>query len=115
VASWKAAVLLDALAGLTLAEKDGDRDRNSAAQEALVKDSPGYIFDVALEAKVGGKWVRWTERRWLVQSVALARSQRQQLDRRLHQAQEQLGQLCQRKQGKKRLTAEQLQAAVVDP
>jgi transposase len=71
----------------------------------------GFSFDVALEAKVGGKWVRWTERRWLVQSVALARSQRQQLDKRLHQAQEQLEQLGQRKQGKKRLTAEQLQAA----
>jgi hypothetical protein len=29
---------------------------------------------VALEAKVAGKLVQWTERRWLVQSVALAKS-----------------------------------------
>jgi transposase len=74
----------------------------------------GFAFDVALEAKVGGKWVRWTERRWLVQSVALARSQRQQLGRRLQQAQEQLEQLGQRQQGKKRLTADQMQAAADD-
>jgi transposase len=71
----------------------------------------GFSFDVALEAKVEGKLVRWTERRWLVQSLALAKSQRQQLDKRLRQAQDQLGQLSQRKQGKKRLTAEQMQAA----
>ena len=71
----------------------------------------GFSFDVALEAKVEGKLVQWTERRWLVQSLALAKSQQQHLDRRLQQAQEQLEQLGQRKQGKKRLTAEQMQAA----
>jgi hypothetical protein len=59
----------------------------------------GFSFDVALEARVEGQWVRWTERRWLVQSVALAKSQQQQLDRRLRQAQEQLEERGQRQQG----------------
>lgn len=64
-----------------------------------------------MQAEVDGRLVTWTERRWLVRSLAYAAGQHRQLDRRLHKAQEQLGQLNERKQGKKRLTAEELAAA----
>lgn len=71
----------------------------------------GFSFDVRLRAEVDGKWFHWTERRWLVRSLALANSQEQQLEQRLRRAQEQLAELPVRKQGKKRLTAPQMQAA----
>jgi transposase len=77
--------------------------------EELVAE--GFSLDVPLQAEVDGKLIRWTERRWLVRSLAHAAGQHKQLDRRLHKAQEQLEQLNERKQGKKRLTAEELQAA----
>ena len=69
------------------------------------------VLDVPLQAEVNGQMVVWTERRWLVRSLAYAAGQHKQLDRRLHKAQEQLEQLTQRKQGKKRLTAEELRVA----
>jgi transposase len=71
----------------------------------------GFSVDVPLQANVDGRRVGWTERRWLVRSLAYAAGQQQQLDRRLQTAQEQLTRLNERKQGKKRLTAEELQAA----
>jgi transposase len=71
----------------------------------------GFSYDVPLQAEVDGQLVIWTERRWLVRSLAYAAGQHRQLDRRLQKAQEQLEQLNERKQGKKRLTAEELQAA----
>jgi len=46
-----------------------------------------------------------------VRSLAFASGQHKQLERRLHTAQEQLAQLSQRKQGKKRLTAAEMAAA----
>jgi transposase len=71
--------------------------------EELVAE--GFSFDVELTAEVEGQAVSWTERRWLVRSLAYAEGQHKQLDRRLHKAKEQLSQLSRRKQGKKRLTA----------
>jgi transposase len=71
----------------------------------------GFSLDVPLQAEVDGQLVTWTERRWLVRSLAYAAGQHRQLDRRLQKAQEQLEQLNERKQGKKRLTAEELQVA----
>jgi transposase len=71
----------------------------------------GFCVDVPLTAEVNGKKVTWTERRWLVRSVAYATAQHKQLDRRLDKATEQLGRLNERKQGKKRLTARQMEAA----
>lgn len=71
----------------------------------------GFSVDVVVQAEVAGRRLRWTERRWLVRSLAFARAQQEQLDRRLGQAAEQLHKLNQRKQGKKRLTAKELQAA----
>ena len=43
----------------------------------------GFSVDVALAGRVGEEEVRWTERRWLVRSVAYARAQAAALDRRL--------------------------------
>jgi hypothetical protein len=77
--------------------------------EELVAE--GFWVDVPLTATVNGQEVRWTERRWLVRSLAHAAGQHQQLERRLHKAEEELAQLNVRKQGKKRLTAPELQAA----
>lgn len=77
--------------------------------EELVAE--GFFFDVPLVAEVNAQWITWTERRWLVRSLAFAAGQHQQLDRRLHKALEELAGLNERKQGKKRLTAQQMQAA----
>jgi transposase len=71
----------------------------------------GFSLDVQLQAEVSGQSVIWTERRWLVRSLAYAQGQHKQLDRRLQKASEQLAGLAERKQGKKRLTAEQILAA----
>jgi transposase len=79
--------------------------------ETAERVAEGFAVDVALQAKVDGQLVRWTERRWLVRSLAYAEGQHKQLDRRLQAAEEQLTGLNERKQGKKRLTAVELQAA----
>jgi hypothetical protein len=58
--------------------------RNSNAQEQdqeLVAE--GFVVEVPMQAKVGKDSVRWTERRWVVRSVAFARSQQEQLEKRL--------------------------------
>jgi transposase len=71
----------------------------------------GFSRDVALSREVAGRVVRWKERRWVVQSVAFAESQEEKLDRRLEKAIALLEQLQERKQGKKRLTGEEMKAA----
>src|SRR5207245_1784910 len=71
----------------------------------------GFCLDVRLQAQVDGQEVTWTERRWLVRSLAYAAGQHKQLERRLQAASEQLGKLNERKQGKKRLTAKELACA----
>ena len=77
--------------------------------EELVAE--GFSLDVQVRGEVNGRQVVWTERRWLVRSLAYAQGQHQQLERRLHKAEEQLAALNERKQGKKRLTAGQMQTA----
>jgi transposase len=77
--------------------------------EELVAE--GFSLDEPLQAEVNGRGVTWTERRWLVRSLAFAQGQHQQLERRLQTAQQQLAQLNERKQGKKRLTAQELAMA----
>jgi transposase len=74
--------------------------------EELVAE--GFSLDVPLEAEVAGQQVTWTERRWLVRSLAYALGQHKQLDRRLQKAQEQLAGLNERKQGKKRPSASEM-------
>jgi transposase len=71
----------------------------------------GFSLDVPLRAEVDGKAVSWTERRWLVRSLAHAAGQHKQLDRRLYAALLQLGALNERGRGKKRLTAGEMRAA----
>ncbi len=58
---------------------------NPEADAELVAE--GFSLDVQLQAEVNGRQVVWTERRWLVRSLAYAQGQQQQLDRRLHKAQ----------------------------
>jgi transposase len=70
----------------------------------------GFCYDVMLQSDVDGQRVRWKERRWLVRSVELARSQQEGLEGRLKRATEQLEQLTARKQGKKRLSGVELTA-----
>ena len=84
------------------------RPAEDGETEELVAE--GFFLDVPLQAEIDGAQVNWTERRWLVRSLAYAAGQHKQLDRRLQMAQEQLAQLNERKQGKKRLTAQELQA-----
>jgi transposase len=72
----------------------------------------GFGVDVELTALVGEAELRWTERRWLVRSLAYAQSQQAALERRLANATKALRELVVRKQGKKQLFhAELLQAA----
>jgi transposase len=77
--------------------------------EELVAE--GFSVDVPMQAEVNGRRRTWTERRWLVRSLAYAAGQHKQLDRRLQAAQEQLAQLNERKRGKKRLSAPEMAAA----
>ena len=85
--------------------------RPAAEEEEEELVAEGFSLDVPLQADVDGQSVTWTERRWLVRSLAFAHGQQQQLDRRLKTAEEQLAQLNERKQGKKRLTAPEWEAA----
>jgi transposase len=72
----------------------------------------GFSVDVELTATVSDQQVRWTERRWLVRSLASAQAQEAALERRLQRATAQLRDLVTRKQGKKPLFhAELLEAA----
>jgi transposase len=72
----------------------------------------GFSVDVELTAKVDDKEVRWTERRWLVRSLAYAHAQEATLVRRLEKATKALHELVQRKQGKKQhFHAELIEAA----
>src|SRR5262245_15156531 len=72
----------------------------------------GFCVDVGLNATVDGKPVRWTERRFLVRSLAYAQAQQAALERRLDKAAKALRQLAVRKQGKKQLChAELMEAA----
>jgi transposase len=85
--------------------------RPAAARGTEELVAEGFSLDVPLQADVNGQQVTWTERRWLVRSLAFAQGQYKQLQRRLQKAQEQLAQLDERKQGKKRLTSQELAAA----
>lgn len=65
----------------------------------------------ALIADLNGQPVRWTERRLVVCSVAHAARQAESLTTRLRQAVTDIDRLNERKQGKKRLSADQLHLA----
>ncbi len=86
------------------------RPQDDPGDEAVLV-AEGFAVEAALQAEVDGQTVGWTERRWVVRSVAFAEGQQQQLDRRLGQAQAALEQLSERKQGKPVLSAAELQQA----
>jgi transposase len=71
----------------------------------------GFGVDVELTAPVDGQPVRWTERRFLVRSLAYAQAQQAALERRLDKATKALRELVVRKQGKKPLFHAELVAA----
>jgi transposase len=71
----------------------------------------GYIMTVALEDRVNGQPVAWSEQRLVVRSVALATQQSRRFDDRLAQALAEISRLNDRKQGKKILDAAGLTAA----
>jgi transposase len=70
----------------------------------------GFWVDVELTAAGDGEEVRWTERRFLVRSVAYARGQQEALQRRLANAEAALGELVRRKRGKKQMFHAELMA-----
>jgi transposase len=63
----------------------------------------GFGVDVELTATVDEQELRWTERRWLVRSLAYATAQAAVLERRLERATAAVSELAVRKRGKKRL------------
>jgi transposase len=71
----------------------------------------GFGVNVTLTAIVDGHEVRWTERRWLVRSVAYAQAQEATLERRLERATAAVSELVVRKRGKKRLFHAELMLA----
>jgi transposase len=85
------------------------RPDQDGQKEELVAE--GLCLDVCMQGKVEDQEVTWTERRWLVRSLAYATGQHKQLERRLQRASEQLSKLNERKQGKKRLTAKEMAQA----
>jgi len=70
----------------------------------------GFCLDEEVTAQVDGEEVRWTERRFLVRSVAYARGQQEALQRRLASAEAALRELVVRKRGKKQLFHAELMA-----
>lgn len=86
------------------------RENEAGEREQIAE---GYERSLALSHEVAGQSVSWTERRLVVRSLAQAAAAGQALDTRLQNAQTELAQLTQAKQGKKRLdTLAAMQAAV---
>jgi transposase len=83
--------------------------RKPTDAEELVAE--GFVVEEVLTDTVAKQAVTWTERRWVVRSLALASTQQQHLEQRMHKAQTQLAELPNRKQGKKRLDHAQLTEA----
>jgi transposase len=74
----------------------------------------GYEASAPMQVAYQGRTVRWTERRLVVRSDAYANSQAAQLDERLNRAEKELGELLTRKQGKRRRSAQETQAAAAE-
>jgi transposase len=77
--------------------------------EELVAE--GFLVAVTLTEEVDSRTVTWTEHRWVVRSAAYAAAQQTALERRLAKAVAALQELPVPRQGKKRLSAEELQVA----
>ncbi len=71
----------------------------------------GFEIAVALAGESDGQAVQWSERRLVVHSLTWAKQQEKALDKRLVQAVEEVQALTERRRGKKRLSASELQPA----
>lgn len=78
-----------------------ERPQADGSRERIAE---GYEQEVHLSAAVNGQPVSWTERRFLVRSLALAKASEQALRSRLARAQSALAQLLVPRRGKPRLT-----------
>lgn len=90
------------------------RERRDPLTDDLLsreKIAVGYEMSARLTAMVDQRVVRWKERRLVVRSFTYAKSEAAQLDKRLTRAEAELRKLVVRKQGKRRLDAEQTRSA----
>jgi len=71
----------------------------------------GFEIAVALAGESDGQAVQWSERRLVVRSLTWAKQQEKALDKRLALALDEVQALTERRQGKKRLSASELQPA----
>ncbi|MEK7717840.1 MAG: IS1634 family transposase [Planctomycetota bacterium] len=71
----------------------------------------GFEIEVALASQSEGQAVAWTERRLVVHSLSWAKQQEKALEKRLALAVDEVQALTERRQGKKRLSASDLQPA----
>lgn len=85
------------------------RPGGDAEPDELVAE--GFCVDVKLTARVDDSEVSWTERRWLVRSLAYAQAQQTALERRLATATKAMQELVVRRQGKKQLFHDELMEA----
>jgi transposase len=93
----------------TVALQQVSRPTKEGEDDEMVAE--GFCVDVELTARLDNEEVRWTERRWLVRSVAYAQGQQQSLQRRLANAEAALPELVKRQRGKKQLFHAELMAA----
>jgi transposase len=90
------------------------RERRNLLTNKLLsreKIACGYTVSLPLSDVVDKRRVRWKERRLVVRSLAYAKAEAAQLDKRVARAETELRRLVVRKQGKRRLDAEQTRAA----
>lgn len=80
-----------------------------AGEEKPDKLAEGYKLSLWLEAELDDQVVRWQEKRFVVRSVAQAARLAHHLDQRLTQAVAEINSLNERRQGKKKLSAAELQ------
>ena len=86
-------------------------DPDTVGKKKPVVVAEGYAVRVSQTAAVDGQTVTWAERRLVIRSLAHAQHQAARLDKRLQQAGVAIEQRNVRKQGKKRLSADQLPTA----
>jgi len=104
-------ILIDeALRGKVKLSKIKRERRNLLNNEVLAREeiALGYGVTAMLSSIVNDQRVSWTERRLIIQSKAYAKAETAQLDKRLARAETQLHDLVVRRQGKRRLTVEQI-------
>ena len=97
----------DVAQALTAAQDSGEpllTVERAGADGSPERIAEGYEQAVSLSAQVEGQTITWTERRFLVRSLALAKASEQALQRRLARAQSALAQLLVPRRGKPRLT-----------